>query len=148
MKIHLINQQKDLPVKTRTWQKALKEVASHQGETFEEVTLHFVTKDVICELHADYFDDPSPTDCISFPIDGPDEPFRVLGEVFICPQVAIEYTEQNGGRPVEEAMLYAVHGLLHLFGYDDMTPEERQVMRRLEKKHLNNLESKGILQAL
>ncbi|MCB1114273.1 MAG: rRNA maturation RNase YbeY [Chlamydiia bacterium] len=148
MKIHLVNQQKDLKLDRILWRKAIKEVAALQNETFEEVTLHFVTQDAICQLHDDYFNDPSPTDCISFPIDGPDEPHRILGDVFICPKTAIDYTHKNGGDPEREALLYGIHGMLHLFGYDDMTPEERQKMRRYEKKHLKNLEAKGIIQAL
>lgn len=137
-----------MDVNRPVWRKAIKACAELQGEDFQEFTLHFVEKEEICRLHDEYFDDPSPTDCISFPIDGPDEPYRILGDVFICPEVAKAYVEKKGGGFKQEAMLYAVHGLLHLFGYDDMTPKEKRVMRRYEKKHLLNLEAKGILKAL
>ena len=33
-------------------------------------------------------------------------------------------------------VLYLVHGLLHLAGYDDLTPDEKAVMRRQERVHL------------
>ena len=38
--------------------------------------------------------------------------------------------------PHEELILYLVHGLLHLCGYDDLTPAERRIMRAREKEIL------------
>lgn len=99
MKIHLVNKQKTLPIDRSLWKKAVEAVATLQKEDFEEVTLHFVDKKTISRIHGDYFDDPTPTDCISFPLDEAGEPYRVLGEVFICPEVAKEYVEKKGGLP-------------------------------------------------
>lgn len=143
MKISILNKQKSLLIKAPYWRKAIKEIAALQNESFEEFTVTFVDKETIAEIHGEYFDDPTPTDCISFPIDGPDEPYRVLGEIFVCPAVAFEYAAKHGQHPEKETLLYVVHGLLHLFGYDDMTPIEKKKMRRAEKKHMDNLEQKG-----
>jgi probable rRNA maturation factor len=98
------------------------------------VAIHFVSKKKICELHEMFFDDKTPTDCISIPIDDPEEdaPHSHLGEVFVCPKVAIEY----GGDPIQETMLYVIHGLLHLLGFDDITPKDRKAMRKEERKAL------------
>lgn len=103
-----------------------------------EVIIHFVDKKTISKLHKDVFDDPSPTDCISFPIDGPHDSAEgsILGEVFVCPTVALEYVKKRGGDPDREIALYLFHGLLHLIGYDDTSPKERQEMRRQEKRCL------------
>ncbi len=92
--------------------------------------VHFVGKKKIAEIHSDFFNDPSPTDCITFPYKDPE----FLGEVFVCPQVAKEYVEKHGGDLLSEITLYIVHGFLHLLGYDDQTDEDRQKMRRAEKK--------------
>ena len=95
----------------------------------EEVSLYFVTERAICQLHRQFFDDPSPTDCITFPIDQ-----ETLGEIFVCPKVAICYASEMQIDPYEEVALYIIHGLLHLIGYDDLTPPERRIMRKNEKK--------------
>lgn len=145
MKIHIVNKQKLLPIKAAAWRSIVQEIALLQKETFEEVTLHFVDKKTISALHETFFDDPTPTDCISFPLDGPSEPYRILGEVFVCPEVAKEYTALKGGSFQREVVLYALHGLLHLFGYDDMTPNDKRRMRRAEKKHLTHLDTKGLI---
>jgi probable rRNA maturation factor len=99
-----------------------------------EVAIHFVSKKKICELHGLFFDDKSATDCISVPIDSPDcsAPFSHLGEVFVCPKVALEY----GGNPHQETLLYVIHGLLHLLGFDDVKSADRKKMRQEEKKAL------------
>ncbi len=94
-----------------------------------EVTIYFVDKSTICKLHEDFFNDPSLTDCISFPLDDPSEEGGILGEVFVCPEVAVDYAPET---PLQEVALYIVHGLLHLLGYDDQTEEECVKMRAQE----------------
>ncbi len=112
----------------------------------DEVNLHFVTTCVISSLHEEYFSDPTTTDCISFPIDGPEkrDGHHVLGEVFVCPQTAIDYCKKHGGDPSQETTLYVVHGLLHLLGYDDLSEKEKRKMRTAEKRHMKNLIKKNL----
>lgn len=64
--------------------------------------------------------------------DAPDLGYHVLGEVFVCPKVAVEYAKENGIPPEEELLRYVVHGLLHLIGYEDYDPKERARMKRKE----------------
>ena len=101
----------------------------------KELSLYFVGKRKISLLHAQFFDDPSPTDCISFPFNEP----LFLGEIFICPQIAKEYDPE---KPHEETSLYIIHGILHLLGYDDIESKERKKMvleqSRLFKLAKNN----------
>ncbi len=95
-------------------------------------------------LHGQYFNDRSLTDCISFPLDESESPYRVLGDVFVCPQVAIAYAGRNGGDPYLETTLYLVHGLLHLMGYDDITEKDRKKMRAAEERHLSHLQKRRL----
>ena len=99
----------------------------------KDVHIYFVSKEEITRLHGHFFNDPTPTDCITFPIhtDG------LLGEIFICPEVAIDYFPEN---PHKETTLYVVHALLHLLGFDDIQPEDRAVMREKEAFVMDYLE--------
>ncbi len=99
------------------------------------MAVHFVGKKQISSLHARFFDDPSPTDCITFPYDDP----HFLGEVFVCPLVAKEYVEKEEGDLYDEITLYVVHGFCHLLGFDDQTDDQRKKMRLEEKKWLDLL---------
>lgn len=116
----------------------------------DEVVLYFVEKEEMGKVHEAFFSDPSPTDCMSFPVDPPlrektiNSPPHVLGEVFVCPQVAIEYAAEHDLDPYIETTLYIIHGLLHLMGYDDMDAASRKIMRNMEQKCLKLVESFSI----
>ena len=140
MKANIFNKQTDLPISLRIFKRIAQEVVAFEKHAFDEVTLHFVDIKTISALHDQYFFDPSPTDCISFPMDEADQiGYKVLGEVFICPRVAIDYAEAHCIDPQTETILYVVHGLLHLMGYDDLETNDEKKMRRAEKKHLKHL---------
>lgn len=147
MKIHIFNQQKDLKVSLSFFRKIIKEVIHFEGQDCQEVTVHFVDTQTICRLHDEFFDDPSTTDCISFPIDeDPSDSNRVLGEIFVCPETAITYASAHEANPLEETVLYVIHGLLHLMGYDDIKKNNRAQMRAAERRHLKHLEALNFVQ--
>jgi probable rRNA maturation factor len=145
LKIHLFNKQDDLPINRRMVRSLVKAFLKLEEVHCHEVSIYFVDEKTICQLHEQFFDDPSPTDCISFPMDGPEEiTYRILGEVFICPQAAIAYSAKRKVNPLNELSLYVIHGLLHLIGYDDIDPKDRAKMRLAEKRHLESINAKNI----
>ncbi|NNM43844.1 MAG: rRNA maturation RNase YbeY [Chlamydiae bacterium] len=148
MKIFVKNKQKSLSLQTASVKAITRFVLEEiYSVTCDQVSIHFVSTKTMQKLHEDFFDDPSETDCISFPIDSPwdqKSPCSVLGEIFVCPNTAIKYTDLHGGDPLEETTLYIVHGLLHLLGYDDIDPKDRKEMRKQEKKCLSLVKSQGL----
>ncbi|MBS0615489.1 MAG: rRNA maturation RNase YbeY [Verrucomicrobia bacterium] len=134
MKISIFNRQKDLSI-SRSSVKKLVELVLEDRET--EVVIHFVGKKKISQLHDQFFDDPSPTDCITFPMGG-----DILGEIFVCPQVAKEYDPRH---PYRETSLYVIHGLLHLLGYDDIQRSDRIKMQRAQNRLLKKAKAKRCL---
>jgi probable rRNA maturation factor len=135
LEFNVYNRQKALPLSKASVRRALGALASFLSIEGEELSVYFVTEKKICQLHAEFFDDPSPTDCITFPIDS-----KYLGDIFVNPAAALRYDSKN---PYRETLLYVVHGILHLLGYDDLKPKTRGAMRKIEKMcmdHLNHLE--------
>ncbi|MBA3602269.1 MAG: rRNA maturation RNase YbeY [Parachlamydiaceae bacterium] len=146
MEVHVYNTQKRYPIDIKAVEVLTKEVIRAQGHTCHEVTVHFVGTKRICSLHAEYFDDPSVTDCISFPIDSEcGSPYSVLGEVFVCPEIAFDYVKKHGGVLYEEITLYVVHGLMHLLGFDDIAEGDCIKMREREHFHMENLRERKLL---
>jgi probable rRNA maturation factor len=140
VKVEIINSQKSLKISKLQVKRIVKAVLALESRCYDEAAIHFVTQSKICELHAQFFNDPSPTDCISFPMDEEEQGgYKILGEVFVCPQTAVEYAEKHQKDPYEETTLYLVHGLLHLLGYDDLDKRERLKMRAAEKKQMAHL---------
>lgn len=151
MDISVFNTQKRFTIEEASVAPIVSTLLSSEGVTADNVAVHFVGKKKICSLHAQYFDDPSPTDCITFPLDDRDDlsaGYKVLGEVFICPQVAFEYVSTHDGHAenlYEEMTLYLVHGLLHLIGYDDIDIQDQKIMRQQEHVHMSRLKEQNTL---
>lgn len=147
MDTFIFNNQRDLLIGEKSVQAIAEEVVHFEGVQFDEAAIHFVDESTICALHGRYFNDPSPTDCISFPMDGVNEEgYKVLGEVFVCPKTALKYVEEHTERTAyEEITLYIIHGLLHLMGYDDMNSSDRVKMKKAEERHMENLRNKDLL---
>lgn len=141
MIVNTFNQQDALGISENQVELLVNQVIKEEGQSCDEVSIYFVNTAEICHLHEEYFADPSPTDCISFPMDNEEEDFdyRLLGDVFVCPQTALDYATSHSADPYEETTLYIVHGLLHLMGYRDMEEEEIQRMREAEQKHMKKL---------
>ena len=97
-----------------------------EGVRSGELSLSFVTKEEMRELHERYMGEPGPTDVLSFPQDDDavtGEP-RLLGDVVVCPGYALDEGRELG----PELRLLVVHGVLHLLGYDHEAEEERREM--------------------
>lgn len=146
MDITIIQEQSDLVISTASTKTLVGNFLQFHHILCDEVAIHFVTTPVICQLHTEFFNDPSPTDCITFPMDDieEDSDYRVLGEVFVCPQTAIDYINEHGGDAYHEATLYVVHGLLHLLGFDDIDEEDELLMRHEERRYLEHVAKKNL----
>ena len=96
----------------------------------EYIGVTFLSDRTMRRYHQKFFNDPSPTDCMSFPID---EGKDCLGDIFICPKVAQISAKKEKSSLEKELSLYIIHATLHLLGYDDIKKQDRQVMRRKEK---------------
>lgn len=145
MNITVINEQDALTICPRQVEQIVQQVLKYENCSCDEVAIHFVNEQIICQLHLQYFDDASLTDCITFPIDEEEDGcYRLLGEVFICPYTAILYAQKHQKDPYLETTLYLIHGLLHLLGYDDIDPVERKKMRQAERNNMRNLIKLGL----
>ena len=120
------------------------ELEGYGGAT--EVSLVFVDDERIRELNRDYRGVDRATDVLAFPMheeepgSAPGEgPVLLLGDIVISLPTAVRQAEACGhGLPYEVAHL-AVHGALHLLGYDHDSPGNEQTMRAKEEDVLTKL---------
>lgn len=115
------------------------------GET--EVSLTFMNDAAIQEVNREYRGKNQPTDVISFALEelgegevaivqDSDMP-KVLGDIIISVERAIEQAEEYGHPLTREIGFLALHGLLHLLGYDHMTEVEEKEMFGRQKEILD-----------
>ena len=57
-----------------------------------------------------------------------------VGDICICKSVVFKQAKEYGNTKLREIVYMAVHGLLHLLGYDHMTDDDKAVMREMEEK--------------
>ena len=142
MKIRIFCTQKKIPLDFSSIEKTALALLKSEGID-AELILHFVGKKRICSLHEKFFSDPSLTDCITFPIDK-EPPIEILGEIFICPQVAKKVHSLHKTTLEEELTLYLVHGVLHLLGFDDIKESDQKKMRKKEQLCMQFLQKKNL----
>lgn len=148
-RITIHNRQRAVPVSAPSLRKLILLLVTEKQVITDSIIVYLVSAKAIAELHRQFFNDPSPTDCITFPMDGlkysPLSSPHILGEFFICPAIAKEYAAEQGIDPYQELTLYCIHCFLHLLGYDDVDPNKRKAMRREEKKLLQLAVKKNAL---
>ncbi len=96
----------------------------------------------IAKLNAQYHDTPGATDILSFDYGGAE------GELIISVEHAVSQARRYRTTPARELILYVVHGILHLHGYNDLTPPQRRRMRAAERRLASNLRNQFELKGL
>lgn len=112
------------------------EVLSREGKD-ARLSIAFVDNNEIKKLNKRYFDSDEVTDVISFPLSN-NKNF-LSGEIIVSVETAVETA---GGRSISiegEIILYIVHGILHLLGYDDDNERDAGIMHEEESKILKVL---------
>lgn len=90
----------------------------------ERVDVSLVSDEAIARVHGEFMDDPTPTDVITFH----------HGEILVSLETARREGPAHGHDAAEEALLYVVHGLLHLNGHTDVGDADRRAMARRQEQ--------------
>jgi probable rRNA maturation factor len=134
--IHLHNAHPKLRLDRRAVIRALR-LLDAAAERFEggpgagELSVAFLTDDALARLHADFLEDPSTTDVITFEAQAA---LGSAGEICVSADTARTYARDHARAFSEELTLYVVHGWLHLAGYDDLAPARKRRMRAAEAR--------------
>ncbi len=97
------------------------------------VEINWISAEEMCRVHQEFLADPTLTDVITFH----------HGEILVCPLVARQEAAKYGHSYQRELLFYALHGLLHLLGWDDETVTGRRKMHQTQSKILRLIEPKN-----
>lgn len=110
----------------------LKNVCKDEKLDNGEFNVIIVSVEKIQELNRDYRGLDKITDVISFALEDDKsfniDDYRMLGDIYICLNRAKEQAEEYGHSFKRELSFLAIHGLLHLLGYDHMNETDEKVM--------------------
>lgn len=101
-----------------------------------DLNLMLVDEGEMTELHIKWMDESGPTDVLSFPMDEIEPGYKelgVLGDIVLCPTVALSQAQKAGHSFEHEAAILSMHGLLHILGFDHAEPEEEKEMFALQE---------------
>ena len=104
-----------------------------------ELSVALVGDPRMSALHERFMGIPGPTDVLTFPLDVDGRGRPVSGEVVVCVPEARRRARETGTPVERELLLYALHGLLHLCGYDDRTEPGFRRMHHTEDMILSQL---------
>jgi probable rRNA maturation factor len=105
----------------------------------KELTVILVGDRHMSALHKQFMDISGPTDVLTFPLEHDSHGRCVAGEVYVCVTEAKRRARQIDTSVRNELLLYALHGLLHLCGFDDRTKSQYNRMHRMEDRILRRL---------
>ena len=148
-KLKIVSDQK---IKVKKIAKAVYKTLNQKAKLKAELV--FMQADEMQQLNAQSRGVDKVTDVLSFPtLDGireqvlvaKDHPFEtekgrlMIGSIVMCEQKIKEQAVEYGHSEEREKTYLLVHGLMHLFGYDHMTDDDKKQMREKEKQALKLL---------
>ena len=134
IEVEVNNQQTTMSADVDRLVELVCEVLQGEGVRSASISVALVDDATIRRLNRQYLNHDYATDVLSFPLQEKDD--FLEGEIVISGQTAARMAARYGWSAGGELMLYAVHGCLHLVGYDDATDRQRQRMRQTEQKYL------------
>lgn len=152
--IEISDSQDILPLDQTFLRTVAEKTLSEEGVVSAIISLAFVNNQTIRKINKQYLEHDYDTDVLSFLLEceGPEEENgetqpqlrgrgkRIEGEVIVSTETAFQTAGEFHWRPQDEVVLYLIHGLLHLAGYDDLSPSEKTVMRARERDILKLFE--------
>jgi probable rRNA maturation factor len=134
IQVEVNNQQTAMAADVDRLVELVRDVFHGEGIQSAIISVALVDDATIRRLNRQYLSHDYATDVLSFPLQ--DEGDGLEGEIVISGQTAARMATRYGWSAGEELMLYAVHGCLHLVGYDDANDAQRMRMRRAEQDYL------------
>jgi probable rRNA maturation factor len=115
-------------------QKIVLLTAKMEKVKIDRIDYFFVNRNEILEINKDFLKHSYDTDVISF---GENFIDVLKGEIFICIPVLYENSKRfSKGSFNSELLRVIIHGLLHLIGYNDISEDEKEIMRTKENFYL------------
>jgi probable rRNA maturation factor len=136
IEVEISNTQGHLQVDLAALDQLVRVILIAEDRPRGSISIALVDNATIHAINRTHLSHDWPTDVITFPLAGADDPV-LAGELVVSAEMACAAAREIGVEPSEELALYVVHGLLHLCGFDDHDDGDRQRMRQREDELLS-----------
>ncbi|MDP4290300.1 MAG: rRNA maturation RNase YbeY [Bacteroidota bacterium] len=116
--------------KIRQW---IVDAIKNEGKKTGDITYIFCSDEYLLKMNRQYLQHDDYTDVITFDYT---EENRVSGDIFISYERIVDNANQLKTLPEEELHRVMIHGVMHLCGYKDKLPGEREQMTQKENQYL------------
>ncbi|TVQ01239.1 MAG: rRNA maturation RNase YbeY [Balneolaceae bacterium] len=128
-----------VPVKSAILRKLASLIEEQENLLFQHIEVVFVNENDIIDINREYLSRDYVTDIITFRYDENGNNQAIEGTLFCCAQRIGEQSAEFGTAKKSEFYRVYIHGLLHLAGYDDQLPEQKEKMTKLEDYYLEQM---------
>lgn len=135
IEVEIANQQSAVDVDEERLRRAVETALAGEAVRHATVSVAVVDDPTIHRLNRQYLDHDYATDVLSFLLERTEDDLD--GEVIVSADTARASAADFDWSPADELLLYVIHGVLHLAGYNDILPEERTAMRSRERACLS-----------
>ena len=133
MPVAVDNRQRRIRLSTAAVARAARRALAAVGRRAGTVDLALVDDAEIRRMNTAFRGVRRRTDVLAFPVETPDSPGQLVGQVVISVETAQRQARRLGVPLALELDLLVTHGTLHLVGYDDRDPVEADLMHRRER---------------
>jgi probable rRNA maturation factor len=122
-----------------TLRRQLKRAVALVSNAPAEISVALVNDRTMSDLHMRHMGLSGPTDVLTFELDHDATGRCIAGEVVVCVPQAVRRARQEGSSVPNELLLYSLHGVLHLAGFDDRTAKCFAIMHTMEDDILTQI---------
>ena len=136
--LHFRNRQRTRKVDLRQFRRIIRAALEDlEISSDSELCFHLIAAPEMTRMNETFLQHAGSTDVITF--DYAEHTSQLHGEIFICPDEAVIQAKKFRTTWQSEVVRYAIHGILHLKGFNDHRPADRRAMKREENRLLREL---------
>jgi probable rRNA maturation factor len=134
------NRQRARPLNTKFLRNVLRALLIDElSQDDFEIGVSIIGEVAMTRMNEGYLRHKGSTDVITFDYTDASRPKCLAGEIFVCLDEALVQASRFRVTWQNELVRYAVHGILHLSGFDDKTAAARKKMKREENRLMRQL---------
>ncbi len=134
--VEIENESEKVPFEQDRAGSLIRRILAAEGIRRGVIEVTVTDNPAIHRLNVQFLGHDWPTDVLAFEMERDPAAALLEGSVVVSDETALERAADYNWPAENELLLYVVHGVLHLVGYDDHDPDDEKLMRAKEREYL------------